>query len=144
MFVANTRTATINPNKTARRANSFISPPHTRVAPVEKIPISATEKATGPVKDVAIVRSGPSQGSAPPVVPASAIPVNERKANRERNHGLVFINLQMPPKLMSLKHARSHTGRSQNQRQTRPPVPCGLPRGCSLHPQTQRYRRLPQ
>jgi hypothetical protein len=51
MFVAKTMTATIKPISAARRANSFISPPHISVAPVAKIPMIDTENATGPVSD---------------------------------------------------------------------------------------------
>src|SRR5215813_14002249 len=79
---ANTNTDTTSPTMQARRPNSVSSPPHSIVPPAMAIPIRPMAYATGPVRDVAMVCIGRSQGRLP--VAAACSRMLEAQISRAR------------------------------------------------------------
>src|SRR5262249_26101615 len=86
----NTRTETIKASNAARRPNSFISPPQMSVAPVAKIPMSAMNRATGPVSDCSIFPRGISHGMAPHPTACAVVGMTNH-ANTKSHSAFRFI-----------------------------------------------------
>lgn len=93
-----TRNAIANTDTHDRRANSLSSPPNTSVPPATINAINDTDRATGPVSEVATKFNGVSQGRPPPPPPAQAAWHNNiSKAAKPKRLSLQFTRTS--PKL---------------------------------------------
>src|SRR5215813_10065241 len=99
---ANTSTDTTSPTMHARRPNSVSSPPHSMVPPAMAIPIRPIAYATGPVRDVAMVCIGRSQGRLPAAAACSRMLEAQTSTASSRNLESSHERLEITIRFMNL------------------------------------------